>query len=70
MNNEQERKLIVNIPILPAKVLSAPPMLSGQEDRKRYTNLRPPRGVCEALLHQSQKPCGIGASPSNTYGSI
>ncbi len=32
--------------------------------------LRPPRGVCEARLHQSHKPCGIGAIPSKTYGSV
>ena len=32
------------------------------------SSLRPPRGVCEARLHQSYKPCVIGAIPSQTYG--
>ncbi len=27
-------------------------------------SLRPPRGVCEAHLHQAYKPCVIGAIPS------
>ncbi len=32
--------------------------------------LRPQRGVCEAHLHQSYKPCVIGAIPSQTYGKV
>ncbi len=28
--------------------------------------LRPPRGVCEAHLHQAYKPCVIGAIQSQT----
>ncbi len=31
---------------------------------------RPPQGVCEAHLHQAQKPCVIGAIPSQTYGNV
>ncbi len=32
--------------------------------------LRPPRGVCEAHLHQAYKPCVIGAIKSQTYGNV
>ncbi len=30
--------------------------------------LRPPRGLCEANLQPSYKPCVTGAIPSQTYG--
>ena len=31
-----------------------------------YTHLRPPRGVCEAYIHQAYKPCAIEAIQSET----
>ncbi len=35
-----------------------------------FAYLRPPRGVCEAHLHQAYKPCVIGAIPSQTYENV
>ncbi len=35
---------------------------------EQVMELRPPRGVCEAHLHPSYKPCVTGAIPSQTYG--
>ena len=37
---------------------------------KSLACLRPPHGVCGARLHQVDKPCAIGAIPSQTYGNV
>ncbi len=34
------------------------------------TDVRPLWWVCEAYLHQTYKPCVIGAIPSQTYGRV
>ena len=44
--------------------------VADQSQCRHKPRLRPPRGICEACLHQVHKPCASRAIPSQIYGNV